>query len=195
MSAFRQAWESLLSWVPPPLQVGLASLIALLIITKLAPRIVRFCGMALQAVWAPLLELLTYPEFLLTTAVRRTGRQPLPGTYAYGRTLGTLAPPGTRLGGWLASRRKGLRFPWKTTLVIVAIFTACWYLAPKVPACGAQTVLTDVNTDDIHVTTWLTTGRWTPGTPVPTCIPNSARTDPQQLKKRRKKRMHHHPGQ
>jgi len=94
--------------------------------------------MALQAVWAPLLELLTYPEFLLTTATRRTGRQPLPGTYAYGRTLGTLAPPGTRLGRWLAGRRKGLRFPWKTTLLIIAVFTACWYAAPKVPPAAPR---------------------------------------------------------
>src|SRR5215469_7760985 len=33
--------------------------------------------------------------------------RPLPGTYACGRALGTLAPQGTRLGEWLASRRKG----------------------------------------------------------------------------------------
>lgn len=195
MSAFRQAWESLLSWVPPPLQVGLALALILLIITKLAPRIIRVCGMVLQAAWAPLLEVLTYPEFLLTTAVRRAGRQPLPGTYGYGRALGTLAPPGARLGGWLASRRKTLRLPWKTTLLIIAIFTTCWYAAPKVPPGGAQTVLTDVNTDDVHVNTWLTTGRWTPGAPVPICIPSPAHATPEPHKKKHKKRRHHPPGQ
>ena len=191
MSALRQAWESLLNWVPPPLQIGLALVIVLLIITKLAPRIIRICGMALQAVWAPLLEFLTYPEYLLTTATRQLGWQPLPGTYAYGRTLGTLAPPGTRLGRWLASRRKGLRFPWKTTLAIIALLTTCWYLAPKIPPNGAQAVLTDINTDDVHVNTWLTTGQWTPGTPVPTCIP-TADTKPQPHKKKHKRRKHHH---
>jgi hypothetical protein len=191
MSAFRQAWESLFSWVPPPLQVGLALVIALLIITKLAPRVIRVCGMALRAVWAPLLGALTYPEFLLTTAVRRAGRQPLPGTYAYGRTLGTLAPPGTRLGGWLASRRKALHFPWIPTLVIIAVLTGCWYLAPKVPSGSAQAILTDVNTSDVHVNTWLTTGQWTPGTPVPTCIPNPAHASTQPHKKKHKKKNHH----
>jgi hypothetical protein len=189
MSAFRHAWESLASWVPPPLQAGLALVLALLIITKLAPRIIRGCGMALRAAWAPVLGLLTYPEFLITTAARRLGRQPLPGTYAYGRTLGTLAPPGTQLGGWLASRRKGLRFPWKTTLLVIAILTSCWYLAPKIPPSGARTVLADVNTDDIHVNTWIATGRWIPPAPARTCIAATALASPRPHKKRR----HHHP--
>ena len=51
MSAFRHAWESLASWVSPPLQVGLAFAVALLIITKIAPRIIRGCGMALRCHW------------------------------------------------------------------------------------------------------------------------------------------------
>ena len=134
-------------------------------------------------------ELLTYPEFLITTASRQMSGQPLPGTYAYGRILGTLALPGTRLGGWLASRRKAVRFPWKTTLLVIAILTSCWYLAPKIPASGAQTVLANVNTDDVHVNTWLTTGRWVPAAPARTCIAAAALTHRRPHRKRR----HHHP--
>jgi hypothetical protein len=186
MNAIRQAWESLVNWLPPPLQIGLALVIILLIITKLAPRIIRICGKGLQAVWAPLLEFLTYPEYLLTTAARQAGWRPLPGTYAYGRTLGALAPPGTRLGRWLGDRRKAFRFPWKTTLIIVALLTTCWYLAPKISPNG---VLTDINTDDVHVNTWIATGRWTPGAPVPICVPVHAKAQPH--KKKHKKKHHH----
>jgi len=60
-------------------------------------------------------------------------------------------------------------------------------------AGGAQTVLTDVNTDDVHVNTWLTTGRWMPGAPIATCILTAAHADPQPHKKKHKKRRRHHP--
>jgi hypothetical protein len=194
MSAFGHAWESLVNWVPPPLQVGLALVITALIVTKIAPRIIRVCGVALRTGWEPLLGLLTYPEFLLTTAARRLGWQPLPGTYGYGRTLGALAPPGARVGEWLANRRKGFRFPWKTTLLVIAVLTTCWYVAPNVPSGGPQTLLANINTDDVRINTWLSTGRWTLDAPVAPCIPTPAHTKPPHKNKPspHKKRKHHH---
>ena len=169
MNGIRHAWGSLFSWVPAPLQIGLALVIVLLLVTKLLPRIIRTGGAAMRVAWEPGLELLTYPEFLITAATRRFGQAPILGTYGYGRVLGALAEPGTKLGEWLASRRKGYRFPWKTALLIVALLTTCWYLAPKVPPGGARTVLSDVNTDDVHLNTWLTTGQWTHDTPPSAC--------------------------
>ena len=173
MSTFRHAWASLLTWVPPPFQVGLALVILLLIITKLAPRVIRGCGVILHLGWTPLLELLTYPEFLITSTFRRYQWRLLPGTYAYGRALGTLAPPGTQLGQWLRSRfTKPPRFPWKTTILVIALLAGCWYLVPKVPAGNVRTVMGNVNTDSIHTSSWLATGQWTAvTTSAPVCRP------------------------
>jgi hypothetical protein len=192
VGTFRDAWGSLLSWVPPPVQAAIALVLALLIITKLAPRIIRGCGIALKAAWAPSLELLTYPEYLLTSAFRRNGRQPPPGAYAYGRLLGALAPPGTRLGQWLAARfpRKP-RFPWKTTLLVIALLTASWYLAPKIPPGTPKTLVAHVNTDDSHVSTWLATGRWTPAATTTACTTAAThpRPRPQPPKKKSTRKL------
>lgn len=171
MSAFRHAWTSLLSWVPPPFQAALALVIVLLIITKIVPRLIRGCGMILHAGWTPALAFLTYPEFLITSSFRSRGWRLLPGTYAYGRALGALAPPGTRLGQWMRSLfTKPPRFPWKTTILVTALLAGCWYLAPKVPANGVKTVMSDVNTDSIHASSWLATGQWvSDSTSAPAC--------------------------
>ena len=184
MSTFRHAWASLLDWVPPPLQAGLALVIALLIITKLAPRITRGCGTMLKVGWAPSLQLLTYPEYLLTITLRRNGHQPLPGTYAYGRLLGALAPPGTQLGQWMSGRfQRKPRFPWKTTILVIALLAGCWYLAPNVPPGTPRTFLANINTDDTHVSTWLATGQWTPAPTPPRCTAITARAKPRPHKK------------
>jgi hypothetical protein len=165
MSAFRNAWASLLTWVPPPFQAVIALIILLLIITKLVPRVIRGCGVILHLGWTPLLELLTYPEFLITTTFRRYEWRLPPGTYAYGRALGSLAPPGTQLGHWLRDRfAKTPRFPWKTTALVVALLASCWYLTPKVPVGNVRTVMGNVNTDAIHTSSWLATGRWAAAT-------------------------------
>jgi hypothetical protein len=169
VTTFRQAWESLASWVPAPLQIGLALVICLLVLTKLFPRIVHVVGVLVRAAWAPLVQLFTYPEFLLTSASRQLGKQPLPGTFAYDRALGTVYSPGLKAGEWLATRRRTFRFPWKSAVLIIAILTSCWYIAPKVPPGGARSVLTDVNTDDVHLDSWISTGKWTPAVTLATC--------------------------
>jgi hypothetical protein len=187
VSAFRDAWSPLLHWAPPPVQVAIALLIVLLLITKVMPRLVNVAGAGLRAVWTPLLELLTYPEFLLTTRLRRSGYQPLPGTYAYGRLLGALQPPGTRLGSWLAARWPGRRprFPWKTAVLITALLAGCWYAAPKVDTGAPKTLLANINTDDTSVSTWIATGKWT-ASPAAACTPattKAAKAKPTPSKK------------
>ena len=188
MSTLRHAWASLLTWLPAPWQAGLALVLALLLLTKLAPRLIRGSGRLLQTEWTPFLELLTYPEYLLTSTFRRYGWQPLPGTYAYGRLLGALALPGTRVGRWLGTRfDRRPRFPWKTTVLIIAVLAGCWYAAPKVPPGTTRTLLADINTDDIHVNTWLSTGQWTPVTTLSaTCHPAPAKNPPPKKKARSK---------
>ena len=162
MSGFRDVWSTLLHWAPPPVQIAIALVIALLLITKVLPRLINIIGAALHVVWTPLLELLTYPEFLLTSALRRGGYQPLPGTYAYGRLLGGLQPPGSRLGAWLAAcwAARRPRFPWKSALLVIALLLGCWYAAPKVPAGGPKTAFADINTDATHISSWIATGKW-----------------------------------
>jgi len=97
--------------------------------------------------YTPLLELLTYPEFLLTTRLRRSGYQPLPGT---------------RLGSWLASRwpERKPRFPWKTAVLVIALLAGCWYAAPQVHTGAPKTLLANINTDDTSISTWIATGKW-----------------------------------
>lgn len=162
MSVFRHIWSPLLHWAPAPVQVGIALVIGLLLITKVLPSLINVVGAGLRAVWTPMLELLTYPEFLITSELRRSGHQPLPGTYAYGRLLGALQPVGPRFGGWLASRwsARRPRFPWKSALLVIALLVGCWYAAPKVQATGPRTVLANINTDDTHISTWIATGNW-----------------------------------
>jgi hypothetical protein len=171
MSGFRAVWSSLLHWAPPPVQIAIALVIALLVITKVLPSLVNIFGAALHAVWPPLLELLTFPEFLLTSALRRRGHQPLPGTYAYGRVLGGLQPPGSRLGAWLAAcwAARRPRFPWKSALLVIAVLLGCWYAAPKVPAGGPKTLLANINSDDTHVSSWIATGKWAAADPPSAC--------------------------
>ena len=191
MSALRNIWSPLLHWAPPPVQVGIALVIVLMLITKVLPRAVTAAGAGLRATWAPLLELLTYPEFLLTTTLRSGGRRPLPGTYAYGRLLGALQPPGTRFGSWLATRwsSRRPRFPWKTTVLIVALLAGCWYAAPKIRAEEPKALLANINTDDTHISTWIATGKWTanPAAACPTATPKPSTTKPGPSKKPAKK--------
>ena len=163
MEVFRQAWASLLTWAPSSLRVALALVIAMLVVTKLAPKVVRGCGTILCAGWTPLMMLLTYPEFLLTSLFRRFEWRLMPGTHAYGTALGALATGGTKLGQWLRSRFKTPpHFPWKTAVLAVAVLASCWYLAPKIPPGGARTVMGYVNDDVVIVDSWLATGQWTP---------------------------------
>jgi hypothetical protein len=190
MSTFRHAWTSLLSWVAAPFQVGLALVIVLLVITKVIPRLIRGGGVILHAGWTPALAFLTYPEFLITSTFRRYEWRLLPGTHAYGRTLGALARLGTRLGQWLRTRfTKPPRFPWKTSTLVVALLASCWYLAPKVPAGGVRTVLGVVNTDSIHTSSWLATGQWVSNTTsVSACTPATHAAHPVHKQKGKHKR-------
>jgi hypothetical protein len=175
METLRQAWASLLGGVPVPLQDCIALVITLAILTKIAPRVVRGSGQLLRAGSTPLLELLTYPEFLVTTTCRDRGWQLPPGTYAYGQVLGGLSAGGTRLGGWLQERfARRPRFPWKTAILITAVLVGCWYLAPKIPASGPRNVMTGVNSDAARVSDWLATGQWPTGASQGATCPPSA---------------------
>ena len=192
MSVFRNVWSPLLHWVPPPVQIGIALIIALLLITKVLPWLINVVGVGLRAVWTPLLELLTYPEFLVTSGLRRGGYQPLPGTYAYGRLLGGLQRPGSRLGSWLATRwsTRRPRFPWKSAFLVIALFVGCWYAAPKVPVGGPRTVLANINTDDTNISTWIATGKWAaePPTACTVVTGKAAKTKAKAAKKKQVKK-------
>jgi hypothetical protein len=197
MGEFREAWTSLLSWLPPPMRVAIAIIITALIVTKLAPRVIRGCGNLLHACWAPLLEILTYPEFLLTSLSRHYGRRPPPGTYSYGRTLGTLAATGTSLGQWLRNRFQAYpRFPRKTVIFIIAIIVACWYLTPKIPASEPKTVMSHMNNDVVRVDSWVATGRWKQAgtTSVSGCSPAKPATGKSARHKRHRKHKRRRAG-
>lgn len=194
MGDFRQAWTSLLSWLPSPIRVAIAIIIAAWIVTKIAPRIVRWLGAVLQSAWTPMVELLTYPEYIFTSLCRRMGRKPVPGTHAYGTALGAIAAGGTRLGQWLRNRFKVYpRFPLKTIIVIVVALIACWYATPHIPDGGPRKVLGHVNTDVVRLDSWLATGKWQGATVTPATSSCPARHTPSAAKarKRNRKQRHH----
>lgn len=169
MSISRAAWAALLDWVPPPVQLSIALVLVLIILTKLVPFLLRLAGKGLRLGWSPMLGLLTYPEYLATSMCRRAGQPLLPGTYTYGRVLNALASAGTGLGRWLQERfTKMLRYPWKTTIFVIALVVGCWYAAPKIPPGEPKTLVGHINTDDVRINSWLATGQWVP----------SARTTP-----------------
>jgi hypothetical protein len=152
-----------MTWAPSSIRVSLAVVVALALGIKVLPIVARFCGQALGAASIPACELLTYPEFLLTSLSRRIGRRPLPGTFAYGRVLGSVAGTGTWLGRWLSQRfAVSPRYPKKSVLLVVALVAGCWYLAPQLPLGAFRTTLGRVNDDVVRIDSWLATGKWTP---------------------------------
>jgi hypothetical protein len=161
MQLFRELWASLLTWMPSPLRVSLALIAVLFVITSLLPRLIRGLGAVMRIGSVPALALLTYPEFIATTACRRLGWRLLPGTYWYSRGLGALATTGIQVGTWMHSKAKrSLRFPWKTTVAVVVLLSGCWYLAPRLPDGGPKATVNHVNDDLVMVDFWLATGRW-----------------------------------
>lgn len=140
------------------------------------PRLINALGAGLRAVWTPWLELLMYPECLVTSGLRRSGRQPLPGTYGYGRLLGPSSrpAPGSASGSPPAGPPAGPALPWKTAFLVIACSPGCWYAAPRVAAGAPKTLLANINTDDTHVSTWIATGKWAPS-PAVACTVLKAR--------------------
>jgi len=161
MQPLREAWGSLLVWMPSALRVSLALIVVLMVVTKLLPRLVHGLGALLRSASPPALALLTYPEYLTTTACRQWGWRLPPGTYTYGRGLGALAEAGRSTGTWMQGQlKKGLRFPWRTTIAVVAVLVGCWYLAPNLPDGKPKASIVDVNDEVVRVDYWLATGRW-----------------------------------
>src|SRR5215831_1922590 len=60
-------WAQGLDWLPPPLRVGLFLFLALALLVKGGPVLLRLAGGAIVACATPAAGLLTYPEYLTTS--------------------------------------------------------------------------------------------------------------------------------
>ncbi len=74
-----------------------------------------------------------YPERLVTSGLRRSGRQPLPGTYGYGRLLGPSSrpAPGSASGSPPAGPPAGPALPWKTAFLVIALLARVLVRRPQ----------------------------------------------------------------
>lgn len=80
MQTVCEAWRTLGAGVPPPVRLALSLLVVVWLATKVGVPLMRFVGGVLRRGSAPVLALLTYPDFACTTLCRRMGWRFMPGT-------------------------------------------------------------------------------------------------------------------
>jgi hypothetical protein len=170
VSGVHSIWAQALDWLPPPLRVTLFLCLLGMLLVRGVPALLHWSGRALNVGAKPVMLLLTFPEYVTTSMSRRFGWRLLPGTYAYGRLLGTVADGlgavGRSLSAVGSSRRR--RLPVKVLLLVVLALTLTpWYakadalpkpVRPTAAALRGQVAQADV---------WLGSGHWvTPRTTV-----------------------------
>lgn len=114
--------------VAPPWRIALFVVLAVLVVGRLLPWLIRTLGGFTSAAAEPVAGVLLLPEYLLSNWLRRFGRRPLPGTYAYDNAL-ERAVQGTRAGasalaGSLGKRRK---IRWRRVVLAALVPAALWY--------------------------------------------------------------------
>lgn len=156
-------WSQSSAWLAPPLRICLFALVVLAIVTKVLPPVLRHGGRALRSAASPGFMLLTYPEFLLTTAYRRADRRPPAAAFAYGRLLGAAATAVTACGRVLdAAGQRHHRFPIRTFVVATALVLAAWYSGHEELPPAVREASAPVRADLAMVDAWLATGAWAP---------------------------------
>ena len=155
MDILHQEWRSGMVWVPPPVRLVLFIVLVLLLAARGVPLLIRLWAAGLHHS-GPVLEWLTFPEYLATTAARRQERPLLPGTFAYGRLLGAVHRGSLALGGVLlkAGRRQpALR---KSLFVLPAILVlAVWYSAAALPPGEFGDAVRDARSGLATMDLWL----------------------------------------
>ncbi len=161
MNAAHSVWAQGLDWLAPPLRVGLFLFLALALLTKGGPALLRTVGRALVAGAKPAVGLLTYPEYLATSLCRHFGWRLLPGTAAYGQLLGTLASGLSLLGSGLRSLGQHRpAVPWKTLVVVIGVLLAVWFIKSGSIPKELQPTVAAVRTELVRFDNWLGTGQW-----------------------------------
>jgi len=161
-----------LDWLAAPLRIGLVSVLVLVLAFALGRVLLRFAGGVLARGAVPAAELLTYPEYLITSLCRRLGCRPLPGSYLYGRTLGALAKAAAAVGASL--QRPGRHRPrllWMTLVVVIGVMAAAWFTKTESIPTSLRPATAVLRADIARLDGWLITGLWKPaptiGCPAP----------------------------
>ena len=126
-------WERSLD-IPPPWRIAVLLILAVLVIRRLLPWAVRTIGGLVRLGVRPLVAMLLFPEYLLTTWRRGRGQPPLWGTHAYDngveRTAGLL-----HRASKLATRKLGKRrkISWGLVALIALAPAVLWYTERSLP--------------------------------------------------------------
>ena len=126
-------WERSLD-IPPPWRIAALLILTVLVIRKLLPWTVRTIGGLVRLGVKPLVALLLFPEYLLTTWRRDRGHPPLRGTYAYDNGVERAADLLHRTSR-LATRTLGKRrkISWGVVILIALIPAVLWYTERGLP--------------------------------------------------------------
>lgn len=184
----RDLYSLLLGWLPAGWRVSIIILLTVALVQKVLPVLLRWCGHGVRLLTMPLVSLLAYPEYLLTSLHRRRGWPLLPGTHEYGHALAALAEGGRGLGSWLSNRfQTRHKYPWKAGLVCSLILITCWHLQPVVRPGAVGNAVSGINTATLRFDTWVATSNWPavelkPAGPKPKAVARKAKSAPPKKK-------------
>jgi hypothetical protein len=169
--AAHAVWTQGLDWLVPPARVGLFVFLAVMLLLKGVPFLLRQAGRAVEVGATPVMGLLAYPEYLATSLARARGWRLMPGTFAYGRLLGVLATGMGRIGSALRSLgRRRPPVPWKTLVLVVGVLIAAWYTKIEAVPEQLRPSVTSIKGHVAQVDTWFATGRWPASTTANGCL-------------------------
>jgi len=160
----RVIWEILLL-VPMPWSAGLIILVAVILLRWLVwrsfPWLIEKLARFLSFLVESIASLFLLPEHLITKQLRQSGRQPLPGTYAFGDILQgivSLVHTGTtKLGDVLA---KQWHLPKWWIVLIVATPIVLWYVRPLLGEITAANYIDRGVAWWYSLEGWALTGEW-----------------------------------
>jgi hypothetical protein len=179
-----RAIYEILVLMPMPWRAGLVTLSAVIILYWLMRRLFSWLIGKLTRFLLFLLEsvasLLLLPEYWVTSWLRRRGRQPLPGAYAFGDMLqGILGLVHTGLSKLANISEKQWHLKRRWIVVIGAIPILLWYVRP---ALGDTIVGDFIDRGEVwwySLEGWGLTGKWEPSAQHPRDVkPTATRTVP-----------------
>jgi len=160
----RIVWEILLL-VSMPWRAGLIILVAVILLRWLVwrslPWLIEKLARLLLFLVEGIASLLLLPEYWITKRLRQSGRQLLPGSYAFGDILqgivGLIHAGTTKLGDASA---KQWRLPKRWVALIVAIPILLWYVRPLLDETTAANYVDRGVAWWYSFEGWVLTGEW-----------------------------------
>jgi hypothetical protein len=139
--------------IPPELRVAVEVVVVAWLLVRGLPMAVRGASRLVGRAAEPVASLLLLPEYALTSALRRAGLSPVPGTHSFGTGLGQLVSLLQSLAidvrNWLS---KPWPVPWKLVLGIALLPFALGVL--RLPLASADWATPFVRTIDQVQSSW-----------------------------------------